>query len=61
MPLDIPPDAVNSEEAFGAALTEVIRVARANGVEVLGGWECRTGAEADYEAVIVELSPDADD
>jgi selenophosphate synthetase-related protein len=56
MSIDFPDDAPRSEEMFEQALRNLIHGARKQGVNVLGGWECRTDGDGDYEAVIVELS-----
>jgi hypothetical protein len=47
---------ISTEEAFDAALTELIFAALGNGIDPMGGWVCRNGDTApDTEVVIYEL------
>jgi hypothetical protein len=44
-------------ETFEAALTSLFAAASENGVDVVGGWECRhDNGGHDWEAVVVELA-----
>jgi hypothetical protein len=56
MSIEYPNGSPRSEETFNQALRALIHDARDHDVNVLGGWECRTDGNGDYEAVIVELS-----
>lgn len=50
-----------TETEFRDALKELVLQSYANGVSVLGGWECDgDGTGMDFEAVIVELDRRAD-
>jgi hypothetical protein len=49
---------ITTEAEFAASLTELLKAAEDGGVNVRGGWTCRTGDERpDYEAVVSELAP----
>jgi hypothetical protein len=54
MAIEFPDGEPNSPEEFQRMLTALLSVASENGIEVLGGWECRSDDE-DWEAVIVSL------
>ena len=50
------PRAITSEEAFDAAISEVVMTALENGVDPEGSWVCRNGDSApDMEVIITEL------
>lgn len=54
-------DDLTTPEAFNTALIRLLQTAAANGVDVQGGWECRTDdGTHDWEAVIVELAASQD-
>ena len=47
---------ITTSGAFIGTLTDLIRAAHTNGVDVSGAWECRNGDDApDWEAIITEL------
>jgi hypothetical protein len=46
---------VASREDFGAELASLVASAAASGIDVRGGWPCRTDDGPDFEAVLVEL------
>ncbi|MDS0297977.1 hypothetical protein NDI76_04415 [Halogeometricum sp. S1BR25-6] len=48
---------VRTASEFNAALRALIESAHDNGVDVEGGWECRTPPDApDWDVVVVEFS-----
>jgi hypothetical protein len=50
---------VATDEEFSDALNSLIQEAYANGVDIEGGWECRTTAERpDWDIVILEVEKD---
>jgi ketopantoate hydroxymethyltransferase len=50
-------ETVTTEEAFTTALRNLVQAAHANGVDIEGGWECRTTTEdPDWEIMILELA-----
>lgn len=49
-------DTIETPEEFHQTLRELLLTAHANGIEVAGGWECRSGGSApDWEAVVTVL------
>lgn len=44
-----------TEDELNAALRLLLERAAANGVDVRGGWECRTG-QSDWDVVVTELA-----
>lgn len=50
-------ETVITDEAFNTALQKLVQTAYANGVDIEGGWECRTTtADPDWEIMILELA-----
>ncbi|KYH23989.1 hypothetical protein HAPAU_40680 [Halalkalicoccus paucihalophilus] len=50
-------ETVTTEEAFTTALQKLVQAAYANGVDIEGGWECRTTTDdPDWEIMILELA-----
>lgn len=51
---------LDSEAAFADALQSLVRRAHGGGVDVEGGWECRTDAELpDWDVVVTEVQTTA--
>lgn len=54
-------DQITDPIEFNAALRALVSRARANGVAVEGGWDCRyDGEEPDVEVLITRLASQAD-
>jgi hypothetical protein len=52
-------ESIETAETFSDALRDLLLAAHGNGVDVAGGWECRSnGRDPDWEAVITELAND---
>jgi hypothetical protein len=50
-------ETITTEEAFATALQKLVQAAHANGVDIEGGWECRTTTDdPDWEIMILELA-----
>lgn len=50
-------ETVTTEEAFDTALQQLVQAAYANGVDIEGGWECRTTTDdPDWEIMILEVA-----
>lgn len=55
---DSPPDGPSDSHEFHQALSELVRTARANSVEVFGGWRIEGADEAyDLSVEILSLVP----
>ena len=53
---DIPGERISTAEEFNEALNNLVQRAYANGVDVEGGWECRTTtADPDWDIVVLEV------
>lgn len=51
---------VTTADSFSRVLRELLLAAHANGVEVAGGWECRSDEPApDWEVVVTKLAEEA--
>lgn len=54
---DTPHRDVTTADTFSRILQELLLAAHENGVEVAGGWECRSNEPApDWEVVVTELA-----
>jgi hypothetical protein len=49
-------DGITTADAFSAALEGLLIGARANGVDIGGGWECHSEDGTAWEAVITEMA-----
>ena len=54
-------ETITTADEFNESLTDLMRTAYENGVDVEGGWECRNRTEnPDWDVVILEITKKAD-
>lgn len=54
---EIAAETATTEEAFDTALQKLVQAAYANGVNIEGGWKCRTTTtDPDWEIMILEVT-----
>lgn len=54
-------ESITTTDALSSTLRDLLLAAHANGVDVTGGWECRSeGDTPDWEAVVTELVKETD-